>query len=627
MNLLSRIFVCIVFSLVIVGCDLSNPIYDNIRDIRNYAKDLVIGWLPEDAALEQCGLDEIEVNHFTTEAIQTPFNVWREKQLNTESLFVSPAYDELGSTPQYILGYPENFSVSQGETLKIFFAAGLRKIGEQIDLIRIYRLSDHELLEERNLRSENKMLETEPCKSYFRGCGFSKNISVSTEKFENGLYYAVLLDNLNATSAPIYFHIRPKAIDVASADIVLILSELTWHAYNSFGGGSLYRIDKVSSSGKIEIVQNSKSYLFAVSTQKPLLTNPSRVPFSTNESRESIINNLADLDFNPGLPIFKSFEDAMWMRTSPESHAVFQRFFSEHDLSVATVAQADLMNDSSILDEAGIILFSGHNEYWTDGMLNVYRNFVNSGGSVLNFSGNLMWWRITYEDEVIYQDQNGSYRTPACKEAVPKQFIGTGHVHRELDIPITDQTLGVNWRFANYPLGQALAYPEDFLIKYLNLKHNDIDVDLAQGLSVLQPDHPLFSELTYDEEMIFHDVPLIANEVDGIPIGKSGEVDRSFSSNFPKKIEVLASANVFIINRIYDRTGTSYMEGVNKVGFIVETDLDGKGPQKSISVPTIGYSMLLAGKEERARKLLLNSYHYLKENRITSDNKNHEKFQ
>ena len=58
----------------------------------------------------------------------------------------------------------------------------------------------------------------------------------------------------------------------------------------------------------------------------------------------------------------------------------------------------DLEHDPTVLHGYQLVLSVGHDEYWSDGMRDRIVEFVDQGGNVAYFSGNLVGWRIGFAD-------------------------------------------------------------------------------------------------------------------------------------------------------------------------------------------------------------------------------------
>jgi len=58
----------------------------------------------------------------------------------------------------------------------------------------------------------------------------------------------------------------------------------------------------------------------------------------------------------------------------------------------------DLHADPGLLDDYGLLVSSGHDEYWSEATRDAVEAFVERGGNVAFFAANLCWWRIHLVD-------------------------------------------------------------------------------------------------------------------------------------------------------------------------------------------------------------------------------------
>ena len=552
-------------------------------------------------------MERMEVDYTRTDPVDSPLRA-RFRTPSDKPL----SYAAVGSSPQAIVAYPQEFSVAAGDAVDIRYQAELVQVGASLKRVEVFEAHTHDSLYRLEFDPGVRKLEREPCKSYYLGCDFAASVSVPTQELSAGLYYVFLTDDKGAQSAPVYFHVRPSKAELQAADAVILLSELTWHAYNFYGGGSLYGIQRLNGTGQIDVTQNASSRLFGASMRRPLITDPSdaRPEFSGVARAEEYFSNPANA--NPGRLRFTSADRLAWIRTSPESQLVVSRYLRAQGKRTITISQSDIHAEPKLLEGVKLLIITGHNEYWTSPMIDSVTAYLKAGGRIANFSANIMWWQVNLESGTIWQDQLGGTRTPACAEQLPSQFQGTG-LHYVLQNNAADRLFGVNYRFAHYPLSHATQVNAADLKNIYKTDPATIDQSKGKGVVVTVPAHPIYAGLGVSRgQRIGGDSDLLTVELDGVPLNPAGRIDRSFPNTFSDRTLVLATATTFVATLVNSSDGKVTYGGVKDVGLVVETQPFGDDSSaRVISFGTIGYTRLIATGDTFFSTLLLNSVNYL----------------
>ena len=119
------------------------------------------------------------------------------------------------------------------------------------------------------------------------------------------------------------------------------------------------------------------------------------------------------------------------------------------------ISGIELHNNPDLLKNYNTIILSTHCEYWSKAMYKGLTLFYNSGGNILNLSGNSIYREIEYFDDY-------SLRCVSLKfnESVEDET----------------QTIGVRFDMSGY--GTCAPYkvlqPEHWIFKGTNLKKNDL---------------------------------------------------------------------------------------------------------------------------------------------------------
>ena len=179
------------------------------------------------------------------------------------------------------------------------------------------------------------------------GCGWpSAYTLVVPTTWPSGVY---TVDSPTAAAGMQHWVFWVREDQPGSTSSMLFLSAVnTYHAYNNFGGKSLY--NSQSSDGQ----------------------KASKVSFN----RPFQSNGLGQIDLERGV-----FE---WMEN--EGYAV------------EYAAESDLQALPTLLDPYDVVIFAGHSEYWSWDMRQRLKAFIAGGGRLINLSGNNMWWQVRYED-------------------------------------------------------------------------------------------------------------------------------------------------------------------------------------------------------------------------------------
>lgn len=559
---------------------------------------------PGETARIACDLGVFDVDYFTRSLPMTPLRLHMAR---------SPARVtsvEVGSAPQALVAYPLDFSVLHGDDVKLRYASELLGAAKSLRSVELFDAHTHESQGRVDLGGY-RPLRREACRSWYEGGGFRHSVVVHTEMLAPGLHYAFLTDDTGAQTVPVYFHVRPTAEEVAAADVVILLAEPTWHAYNYYGGGCLYGIHRTDGT-TVRIGQNARARRYVASMRRPLLVDPTaaRPEFSSKDQVASFFANPANC--NQARLAFDGYDAIKWLKSSPESHLVFSRLLRKAGLRTVTLAMTDIDAQPSLVQGAKVVLISGHNEYWTQGMADAFERYVMSGGRVANFSGNVMWWKIKVEDGAIYQDQIGHARSSSCEGSTPAPFKDTGYFHL-LDERGPERLFGVNYRFANYPLSSMMqvAAPDQLAAEGVDAKQ--LTARAGAGVVVARPEHPVFAGLGLSRgERLGQDTGVLDIELDGVPLTPRGEVDRRYSSAFPDKLEILATGSAYIATTEDPAGPTPAYRGVKNVGLVVETQPnDAAEGARVVTFGSIGYAGTLAAGDPRFERIVLNTVQYL----------------
>ena len=187
------------------------------------------------------------------------------------------------------------------------------------------------------------------------------------------------------------FVVRRRPDDRAQARALLVLDTNTWHAYNTWGGRSLY-------------------------------TGGTTVSHARPFGRGMLWRPEVERDDRKARPV-------RWGEEPDVDGSIFQRYRTEHaypaaigsagwftharrfvewaegsghrfDYAVSSDLDRDVNGDPDALAGYDLVLSVGHDEYWSAGQRRAVEDHVRRGGNFASFSGNTMFWQVRLEAAV-----------------------------------------------------------------------------------------------------------------------------------------------------------------------------------------------------------------------------------
>jgi hypothetical protein len=162
--------------------------------------------------------------------------------------------------------------------------------------------------------------------------------------------------------------------------IVFRTADLTWAAYNKYGGWNLYQGPKSSVDGS----KNTTKDTFASRTRTVSYNRPShnRLPFPLGQAQNFLFGT----------------EFAMLYFLERLGYNVVYISCEDNDILHAAGYFKDSGKSKRIAHEQAqtTLLSVGHDEYWTAAMLKSHVDARNQGTNLAYFSGNEMFWRVAW---------------------------------------------------------------------------------------------------------------------------------------------------------------------------------------------------------------------------------------
>jgi len=224
------------------------------------------------------------------------------------------------------------------------------------------------------------------------------------ESWRSGLYVAVVTDDNDPPDrrfAP--FVVRDHR---PTRPIVVQIPFTTYHAYNAWGGASLYPFN-----------------------------SPGGVATSLAVARPF------DVFDGAGFMFYGDWQLARWLDRA------------QYDVSYVT--SYDLHRDAHLLDGAALFLSAFHDEYWSTPMRGHLERFVAEGGNAAFFAANSIYWRIRLDETTMtchkaaaadddpHDDTTGRWRDPFV--GAPEHELLGSH-YESYDFPYG---LGYDWTVSN----------------------------------------------------------------------------------------------------------------------------------------------------------------------------------
>ena len=238
-----------------------------------------------------------------------------------------------------------------------------------------------------------------PAQSYANNINWPVNYSFTIpSNWSSGLYNAILMESSTQRCFEVVFVVKPAPTQ-PKAPIALMAADLTWQAYNSWGGASSYRCQlgetaciNLGSSGSAQTP--STRYAPVLTTQRP---NPAAFT-----RREQVFDHAA----------LGTYTLVRWLEAQGYSFDV--------------ISETDLHQTPGLLEGYRVLMLDRHSEYWTGPMYDQLEQFLNRGGNLFNTGSNQIYWKT-----VLRGDQ-----FEVRKDRLEHGFDGgRGGLWREVDRP------------------------------------------------------------------------------------------------------------------------------------------------------------------------------------------------
>jgi YD repeat-containing protein len=276
------------------------------------------------------------------------------------------SYDQDGIT-----GYATKSSVNLGESVTLRIANQAGSGSAEVNVFRmgwyggsggrlVYQNKKVTISNDRNCESPDETTGYWSCENW------ENSLTVPGSSLPaSGIYMVRIKDLANGQDNQIIFTVRN---DARKSALLYKLPTATYQAYNNFNGHSLYRFN---SAGFQTITGTSRAV--KVSFERPYVN----------------VDNDANWFLKADFPM------VAWLEREG------------YDVDYTESVSVD-SNPGQLLNHKTLV-FSGHDEYWSEAEMNGYKAAREAGVNIASFSGNTAYWKIRYED---------GGRTLVCYKAV-----------------------------------------------------------------------------------------------------------------------------------------------------------------------------------------------------------------
>ncbi len=212
-----------------------------------------------------------------------------------------------------------------------------------------------------------------PADAASAGCGWPSALEIPVGDWRSGYYAVSVSTGDERTDA--FFVVRPDPSD--PAPILLVLSTTTWHAYNDWGGPSLY-------TGGTHV---SFERPFA----KGFLVKPE--PIGRMMQPEPDREAMGFRNWARPLGLSDWCGGAGWFTYERTFTGWAERSGFRLDVAISQ----DLERHPEILEAPHLFVSAGHDEYWSWGMRDAFDAFVEAGGNAAVLSGNTCFWQVRFD--------------------------------------------------------------------------------------------------------------------------------------------------------------------------------------------------------------------------------------
>lgn len=334
-----------------------------------------------------------------------------------------------------------------------------------------------------------------------------------------------------------------------AAPILQVAATSTWIAYNDWGGSNHY--EGITGPGR-------NLYSPYLSTQRPwtrgfafLPVGAPRIPVR-EPLRQGAAPRYPHMEWAYANGYSKKYASAGW--ASYDRH--FCRWAENQGFDVDLATLHDVHFDPDVLKHYKLVVFVGHDEYWTAQMRDAVDRYVEAGGRVARFAGNFLW-QVRLENEghtqVCYK-YRARKEDPYFNDPARRHLTTNAWEAPEVGRPGT-LTFGLNSLRGVY-VGWGGCVPRG-----------------PGGFTVYRPEHWAFagSDLYYGD-VLGGQSKIFGYEVDGLDYTfRNGLPYPTAEAGAPEGLEIIAMGHASILEENHANPGTDLFIGDEDLAFAAET--------------------------------------------------------
>lgn len=291
-------------------------------------------------------------------------------------------------------GHPAAWCYSDQRSYRAGQSAGLR-VSSTVDVIviRIYRDSVHRPLVFTSGPLTAKF-HPAPHRAFEVGCDWPVLLTWDIPQDLASGGYLVEISAATGPSHTVLGHdlLIVRACQKALGTMALVAATSTWTAYNEWGGANHYHgINEGTPRGRSPYLAKKRPWA------RGQIWLPDGAPRSVNSTRPN----------RPGPARYDSIEwayvNGYTRYCSVSGWATYERPFlvwaESNGYTFDVLTQDELHSvGENLLSDYDCVVFVGHDEYWSREMRQAVDAYIDSGGHVARFAGNLLW-QIRMEDD------------------------------------------------------------------------------------------------------------------------------------------------------------------------------------------------------------------------------------
>jgi hypothetical protein len=382
------------------------------------------------------------------------------------------------------------------------------------------------------------------------GCHWPVALEVPVEAtWRSGGYIVHLTAHMTDGTMIDGHHVFIVRAGTAAASILQVAATSTWIAYNDWGGSNHY--EGITGSGR-------NLFSPTLSTERPwtrgfafLPIGAPRIPVR-EPLRQGAAPRYPHMEWAYANGYSKKYASAGW--ASYDRH--FGRWAEAQGFDVDLATLHDLHFDHDILKRYRLVVFVGHDEYWTAEMRDAVDRYVEGGGRVARFAGNFLW-QVRLENEgrtQICYKYRARKEDPCFADPARRHLTTNAWEAPEVGRPGTS-TFGLNSLRGVY-VGWGGCVPRG-----------------PGGFTVYRPEHWAFagSDLYYGD-VLGGASKVFGYEVDGLDYTfRDGLPFPTAEAGAPDGLEILAMGHASILEENHGNPGTELFIGDEDLAFAAET--------------------------------------------------------